>query len=364
MSQLHELPSPFWKTVWDTAIMSQGTHVLTIIVMHVCTAKTENIHCSIVYVRAIVTLYRQVWLIWEYNLSNFGHNSIYWQYCIIEISSASHWHPLQSIGCSFWSLLAPFCYGVPSTGFGNFWCQVKSVSFVCCKTLWIPLRYQSAQTHFQTFWRTAWVFHWSGGGMTVRLSARCCWQGSSSNAVDVNRFFGPTRFPPTKHLPLSEYLGRCGVYHDMAWRNTVHVLRCCVLEHAKSGDPWTYHPKILSGWAFSGVNPLSCANPYVISRWSTYAHTVPICDSLTLQGTAHHVLWFYDNVVVYVTKAFVLISFWRGLQGRLCLQAPCRSTQALFGHIAGYCLHWMSALYGTGNPAGALKLDPYLSHMA
>ena len=76
-----------------------------------------------------------------------------------------------------------------------------------------------------------------------------------------------------------------------------------------------HHRKTLSGWAFSGVNPLSGAGPHDTSRWSTCAHTAPICASLTLQGVRRSVsrtllsgmcadgLWLPKFFAVYSTPA-------------------------------------------------------------
>ena len=57
--------------------MLQGTRVLTMIVCVFVPPRLETCICNIVYVHATVTLYRQVCLIWEYNRSNRGYNSIY-----------------------------------------------------------------------------------------------------------------------------------------------------------------------------------------------------------------------------------------------------------------------------------------------
>ena len=75
---LHELSPPFWKTAWNTTIMLQGRTSLPLPSCVFIRPRLKTCIYNIVRVHVIVTLHRQVCLIWECNLPNLEYNSIYW----------------------------------------------------------------------------------------------------------------------------------------------------------------------------------------------------------------------------------------------------------------------------------------------
>ena len=127
-----------------------------------------------------------------------------------------------------------------------------------------------------------------------------------------------------------------------------------------------HHRKTLSGWAFSGVNPLSDASPHDTSRWSTCAHTAPTCASLTLQGAERSVsqtfIWYarrWFMVAQVLCQYIAHLQYPRRVHMALLLLSHVKLTESMLS-ASGSCRHSCTpSNYWTCLGNSSLSLPPF-----